>query len=174
MENLRSSKGLWADGSPKSVVVVTNRWGLVDPDLGSMRELELKTDETFFKSFVDQGTRFMRHDKTKDSAHGILGYLLDRRPASGNLEQNGRQAVATLINDFDDLIRDLKEGVKWEKKRLPSDTQRRSDSTKRIQKMNAKIKELEARKKSLRKGDQANISSQRGFIRFIRIFGFRL
>jgi hypothetical protein len=174
MENLKSSKGLWAEGSPKSVVVVTNQWGLVDPDLGSMRELELKTDEIFFKSFVDQGTRFMRHDRTRDSAHGILQYLLARRLASGNLEQNGKKEIAALMNDFDDLIRDLKEGIKWEKKRLASGTQHRSDSAKRIQKMNAKIKELEARKKSLRKGDQANISSQRGFIRFIRIFGFRL
>jgi hypothetical protein len=46
---VRNMGELVGDELSKSLIVVTNIWKFVDEDLGSARELELKTDPGFFK-----------------------------------------------------------------------------------------------------------------------------
>jgi len=69
----------------KNVVIVTNMWGNVDPELGEAREHELATK--FFKPVLDKGARMRRHDGTRDSALTILRHLVDNEAVALTIQQ---------------------------------------------------------------------------------------
>jgi hypothetical protein len=180
--DLRAFEELCGEDALKCVVVVTNMWGLVDKALGEQRERSLQTDETLFKGISDQGATFMRHGNSRDSAHMIVASLLNRRRLPERLaiqiemvDQEYRldetNAAAALLEDFDQLIRNLKGKIGREERFLarakPKD---RTQSEAKIRKMKAKVEELKARKRSLRKG---GIPLQRSFLKFVKIFGLR-
>jgi hypothetical protein len=173
---------LCGEAALKCVVVVTNMWGLVDEALGEERERSLQTEKTFFKGIHDQGGTSMRHGNTQESAHTIIASLLDRRRLPERLAiqiemvdqeyiLDETNAAATLLEDFDQLIRNLKEKIGREERFLarakPKD---RTQSEAKIRKMKAKVEEFKARKRSLRKG---GIPLQRSFLKFVKIFGLR-
>ncbi|PVF93006.1 hypothetical protein CPB86DRAFT_687764, partial [Serendipita vermifera] len=95
--NLRLFRGLCGDDPLKSVVVVTNMWSLVDPDLGARRETELMTEDAFFKPALNHGSRFARHSDTIESAHKIIHSLFDERLV--------REKLAIQIEMVDDRLR---------------------------------------------------------------------
>ena len=64
----------------RNVVIVTNMWGEVNPQLGDAREAELKGEDVFFKPVLDKGARMARHDNTGPSAEKIIGLLLENHP----------------------------------------------------------------------------------------------
>jgi hypothetical protein len=105
---------LVGDDPLQSVIVVTTMWSLVDQDIGSARELELKRDPKLFKGI--QGDRFMRHTNTKESALNIIRHLLDRKLASGKLTIQAEivdetKPAAALMRDFDQLIQNLRRRI---------------------------------------------------------------
>ncbi len=60
----------------KNVVVLTTFWDQVSPAVGGEREEELRSN--FFKTIVDGGGRFMRHDRNNaaSSSHAVLSYII--------------------------------------------------------------------------------------------------
>lgn len=69
----------------KNIVIVTNMWANVDPELGKTREHELATK--FFKPVLDKGARMCRHDGTRDSALTILRHLVDNEVVILTIQQ---------------------------------------------------------------------------------------
>ncbi|KAF8627054.1 hypothetical protein AX17_006394 [Amanita inopinata Kibby_2008] len=78
--NFRMFRALCGESSLKSVIIVTNMWGEVSPDVGEAREAELSSQDIFLKPALDKGARLMRHNNTRDSAWQILERFLGNRP----------------------------------------------------------------------------------------------
>ena len=77
IKNFRTFRKLCGEDTLRNVVLVTNMWGAVDPQLGAQRERELLTqDDLGFKSALEKGAKMMRHDRNGQSAADILRYVL--------------------------------------------------------------------------------------------------
>lgn len=64
----------------ENIVLVTNMWGDVQPQVGEDREQELRMEQDFFGPLIKGGSVIMRHDNTVESARAILRHLLSKRP----------------------------------------------------------------------------------------------
>ncbi|PVF99683.1 hypothetical protein CPB86DRAFT_283735 [Serendipita vermifera] len=160
VRNMRLFRGLCGDDPLKSVVIVTNMWGLVNPDLGANREVELMTEDAFFKPALKHGTRFVRHLGTRESTHKIIRSLIDEKPVreklaiqiemvDDRLRLAQTSAAAELTRDFDDVIKNLKRRIEREERAMAQDTsEERRDRKTGIMKMKDKVKELEEHKRS--------------------------
>lgn len=71
---------LCGDNTLQNVVVVTNMWGEVDPQVGNDRETELMREDIFFKPVLDKGARMTRHQNTVPSAEDVIRLILDNHP----------------------------------------------------------------------------------------------
>jgi hypothetical protein len=65
----------------KNVVILTTKWGLVEPELGESREAELKKDPLFFQSLLNLGASLIRYP-----THGDHNIALDI--VKGMVERN--------------------------------------------------------------------------------------
>ena len=63
---------LCGDEAMKNVILVTNMWGEVSPEVGEKREAELAADDIFFKPALDKEAKIRRHDNTYATAHKIV------------------------------------------------------------------------------------------------------
>ena len=59
----------------RNVVLATNMWGNVTPEIGAIREHQLATE--FVKSALDKGAQLHRHYDTIESAHQIIQEILN-------------------------------------------------------------------------------------------------
>ncbi|KAG1862138.1 P-loop containing nucleoside triphosphate hydrolase protein [Suillus subalutaceus] len=71
----------------KTVLIVTNMWSEVKPEIGEARESELAGKDKFFKPAIEKGARMLRHDGTLESAHITLRCLLDSHSAPLAIQQ---------------------------------------------------------------------------------------
>ena len=71
---------LCGDNTLQNVVIVTNMWGEVDPQVGEAREAELMREDIFFKPVLEKGARMVRHKNTAPSAENIIRLVLDNHP----------------------------------------------------------------------------------------------
>ncbi|KAL0563985.1 hypothetical protein V5O48_018070 [Marasmius crinis-equi] len=78
--NFKMFRKLCGEETLRNVVIITNMWGLVAPELGEARERELMTDENFFKPVLDRGAQMVRHDNTTRNAQAILLHLINNIP----------------------------------------------------------------------------------------------
>jgi hypothetical protein len=78
--NFRTLRSLCGDYALKNVVIVTNMWSRVEPEVGEEREAELMREDIFFKPALDHGARMARHKGTLPSAQGIIRLLIGNRP----------------------------------------------------------------------------------------------
>lgn len=78
--NFRMFRNLCGENALQNVVVVTNMWGDVDPEIGDAREAELMREDAFFKPVLDQGARMARHENTVLSAEAIIRLLVENHP----------------------------------------------------------------------------------------------
>ena len=69
---------LCGENALQNVVIVTNMWGEVDPEVGNRREAELR--DHFFKPVLDKGARMARHENTVLSAEKIIRLILGNHP----------------------------------------------------------------------------------------------
>jgi len=76
--NFKMFRELCGDTSLQNVVLVTNMWGTVTPDVGEAREMELIN--RFFKPVLNKGAQMTRHQNTEQSAHGIIRMIMKNRP----------------------------------------------------------------------------------------------
>ncbi|CAG8631468.1 12800_t:CDS:2 [Acaulospora colombiana] len=161
VRNLRMFESLCGDDPLKSVVVVTNMWGLL-PNLGigEAREQELRQDPDFFARVLAGGANLMRHSETIQSSHAIISTSLtgtgSKRLAiqtemvDDRLRLDETSAAAELIKDFDAMIQNLERRIQKEQRARPGETAKdRRARQASIKKMQKKILELEERKKNL-------------------------
>jgi len=78
--NFRMFRRLCGEDAFKNVIIVTNMWGEVQPEVGDAREAELKKDDDFFRPALKKGARMARHENTPSSAHKIIRLVLDNHP----------------------------------------------------------------------------------------------
>ena len=78
---------LCGDNALKNVVIVTNMWGRVDPQLGEAHEAELRAKDTLFKPILDKGGQMARHDNTASSARDILRRILCNHPLPLHIQE---------------------------------------------------------------------------------------
>ena len=71
---------LCGDNTLQNVVIVTNMWGEVDPEVGDAREAELIREDIFFKPVLDKGAQMARHTNTTPSAEDIIRRVLNNHP----------------------------------------------------------------------------------------------
>jgi len=71
---------LCGDNTLRNVVVVTNMWGEVSPQVGAAREAELMSEDIFFKPVLKRGGQMARHNNTVASAESIIRRVLNNRP----------------------------------------------------------------------------------------------
>ena len=87
---------LCGDSTLQNVVIVTNMWGEVDPQLGDTREAELKSEDIFFKPVLDKGARMARHENTVPSAREIICLILENHPLPLRIQEE-------LIDEHKDI-----------------------------------------------------------------------
>lgn len=71
---------LCGDDALKNIIIVTNMWGQVSPEIGMAREKELASDDILFKPVLDKGAVMLRHDNTLSSAQTIIRRIISNHP----------------------------------------------------------------------------------------------
>jgi len=130
--NFSMFRRLCGDSTLKNVVIVTNMWGEVTPEKGEARELELSTDDAFFKPALEKGAVLDRHLHTKESGMRILARVVDNHPlalkiqtelvdekkalldtaAGDELNREMKALVAKHKAEIDDLRRETREAMR--------------------------------------------------------------
>ena len=87
LKNFRTFRRLCGEQTLRNVVIITNMWGEVDPQLGAERERELAVQDDFFKPALDKGAKMMRHHNTLESAHEVIRHLLRNNPMALQIQR---------------------------------------------------------------------------------------
>lgn len=87
LKNFRAFRNLCGEQTLRNVVIVTNMWGDVTPQLGEQRERELATKDEFFKPGLDKGAKMMRHNNVLGSAQEIIRHLLKNNPMALQIQR---------------------------------------------------------------------------------------
>ncbi|PVF93007.1 P-loop containing nucleoside triphosphate hydrolase protein [Serendipita vermifera] len=164
VRNLRLFESLCGEDPLKSVMVVTNMWGLLpNMELGVARESELREDPLFFGQVLGAGATLVRHTDTTPSSHKIISSLLEqgdkrRRLAiqaelvDEKLRLDETSAAAELLRDFDAMIQNLNRRIEREERaKAGENSVERKEREVVIRKMREKIRQLEERKVRIKK-----------------------
>ena len=119
----RSFKALLAlcgEQALRNVVIVTNMWGRVTPEVGGAREQELASN--FFKPALDKGAVLRRHHDTAESARTIIRDMLGRERVTLQIQEEivdqwkrieetaaGMELLRELDEQVDKRMRQLRE-----------------------------------------------------------------
>ncbi|KAJ3509702.1 hypothetical protein NMY22_g16205 [Coprinellus aureogranulatus] len=76
LKNFKTFRKLCGEATLRNVIIVTNMWGEVTPELGAQREHELSTSPDFFLPALDKGAKMMRHLNTSQSGITIVKHIL--------------------------------------------------------------------------------------------------
>ncbi|KAF8896186.1 P-loop containing nucleoside triphosphate hydrolase protein [Infundibulicybe gibba] len=88
---------LCGENTLKNVIILTNMWGDVNEKTGRDRESELASSDKFFKPALDKAAKLLRHDRTIESAHAALRYLINNHPLP-------LQIQTELVDDKMDIL----------------------------------------------------------------------
>ncbi|KAJ3887090.1 P-loop containing nucleoside triphosphate hydrolase protein [Lentinula edodes] len=86
--NLKMFRNLCGPSAYRNIVVLTTFWDRVSAEEGLMREEQLKS--TFFSDIVAGGARFMRHDRTAQSAREVIAHILTLSPTDVQIQEEIR------------------------------------------------------------------------------------
>ncbi|KAJ3873810.1 lipoxygenase [Lentinula edodes] len=86
--NLKMFQNLCGPSAYRNIVVLTTFWDRVSAEEGLMREEQLKF--TFFSNIVAGGARFMRHDRTAQSAREVIAHILTLSPTDVQIQEEIR------------------------------------------------------------------------------------
>jgi len=95
-KNFNMFRKLCGDSTLRNVVIVTNMWEEVDPQVGDAREAELMKEDIFFKPVLEKGARMARHNNTLTSAEAIIRLVLDNHPLPLRIQEE-------LVNERKDI-----------------------------------------------------------------------
>ncbi|KAF9645064.1 hypothetical protein BDM02DRAFT_712317 [Thelephora ganbajun] len=93
--NFRMFRELCGDSTLKNVILVTNMWGEVSPDVGEAREQELVGE--FLEPALTKGAQLARHHNTAKSAHDIIRRIMRNRPIPLQIQRE-------LVDEHKDII----------------------------------------------------------------------
>lgn len=79
-KNFSMFRKLCGENALRNVVIVTNMWGEVSPEIGNDREAELIREDMFFKPVLDKGAQMARHYNTVPSGEAIVRLILENHP----------------------------------------------------------------------------------------------
>ncbi|KAF7374716.1 hypothetical protein MSAN_00356900 [Mycena sanguinolenta] len=85
--NFKMFRQLCGESTLRNVVIVTNMWSQVTPDVGEARERELASDERFFKPVLDKGAQMLRNQNDVPSAQAIIRYLIGNQPKALRIQR---------------------------------------------------------------------------------------
>lgn len=85
VRNFSVFRKLCGEQTLKNVVIMTNMWGKVTPEVGEARERQLSAQ--FFKAAVDKGARTHRHLESIESAHAVVRVILDNNPLAFRIQE---------------------------------------------------------------------------------------
>jgi len=137
--NFRMFRNLCGDSALTNVVIVTNMWGGVEPEVGDAREAELVGEDIFFKPVLEKGARMARHENTIPSAEAIIRLLVNNHPLplqiQTELVDDGKDIVETsagqeLNRELNDQIRKHQEDVRVLAEELEQATREKDEETK--------------------------------------------
>lgn len=111
--NFQALRELCGDATLRNVIIVTNMWGEVTPEMGDKRENQLKTEEKFFLPAIAAGASVYRHDNTKLSAEIILRHIVGNIPLPLNRIQEiiderraPNQTTTGTVLDYELLVKE--------------------------------------------------------------------
>ena len=121
MRNFRMFRNLCGESALRNVVIVTNMWVGVEPELGNAREAELMREDIFFKPVLDKGAGMARHENTVASAETIVRLIVGNHPLplqiQKELVEERKDIVETsagqeLSRELDNQIRKHEEDIR--------------------------------------------------------------
>lgn len=129
-------KRICGEQTLRNVVLMTNMWGNVDPEVGAARERELA--EEFVRPALDQGAQLLRHYNTTKSAHDIIRAIL-------NNPRTALQVQQELIDENREFDRTtLGEGINHE---IEESARRLMEKVEELQNALATVKNRERERK---------------------------
>jgi len=168
---------LCGDSTLQNVVIVTNMWGEVDPEVGDAREAELIREDIFFKPVLDKGAQMARHTNTTPSAEDIIRLVLNNHPLplriqtelvtehkdiseTGAGEELNRELAAQIKKHKEDM-RVLKEEMQQAIRDKDEETRRELEiETKRMQKEIARFENDAKRLESDYKSEKERLETR--------------
>ncbi|KAF7374715.1 p-loop containing nucleoside triphosphate hydrolase protein [Mycena sanguinolenta] len=146
--NFKIFRQLCGEGTLRNVVIVTNMWSQVAPDVGEAREAELASDERFFRPALEKGAQMLRNDNAK----GVVDPARAGGPGEGysadcgggeelNRELNAQiqrhqEEMAKLQQDLQEAIRvrdeELKKELEIETRKLQAAMTRKQNDAEKL------------------------------------------
>lgn len=118
--NFKMFRQLCGESTLKNVVIVTNMWGEVSKEVGEARELELASQDIFFKPVLEKGAQLLRHQNTQESGGKILRHLIENHPLSLRIQrelvEEGKEISQTAAGA--ELNRELLEQVEKHRREM--------------------------------------------------------
>ena len=93
---LRMLRKLCGSDSLKNMRIVSNFWSKEITPEELNRELQMQTDERFFKLFLDDRAQMVRHDNTVQSAHNIIRGICTNAPSALDIQLETVEQRKTL------------------------------------------------------------------------------
>jgi chromosome segregation ATPase len=85
VRNFRMFRELCGEKTLKNVIIMTNMWGRITPQLGADREQQLR--DKHFKAAIEKSAQLCRHNNTPESARAILRKILKNEPLALKIQQ---------------------------------------------------------------------------------------
>jgi len=163
VRNFGVFRKLCGEQSLKNVIIMTNMWNKVTPEVGEARERQLSAQ--FFKPATDKGARFLRHLGTVESAHEVIRAILGNHPLAFQIQEELvdqhkeftrtaageeiRRALDGHTEKLEDKIRELQGELENAEKRERETQQDLEEEIRRLRERLASVRsestELEAR-----------------------------
>jgi hypothetical protein len=134
----------------RNVVLTTNMWGKVTPEVGAMKEQQLAAE--FVKSALDKGAQLHRHHDTTESAHQIIRTILNNH----RIPLQVQEELVDEKREFDQTTvgEEIKREVDESTKKLEED----------IKELQNALKTVKGREKQTRAQLEAEIAELRTMI----------
>jgi DNA repair exonuclease SbcCD ATPase subunit len=174
-KNFGMFRKLCGDAALKNVVIVTNMWGEVDPDVGNAREIELATEDIFFKPVLDKHAQMIRHENTISSAERVIRLILGNHPLPLRIQEelvNEHKALPET-SAGEELNRELNAQIEKHQQEMRTlrdemhqamrdkDEETRRELEIEIQRMQAKVEDLQNDSKRMASDYKRQISDLR-------------
>jgi GTPase SAR1 family protein len=151
--NFKIFREICGEKSLKNVILVTNMWSEVSPDVGEAREKELSSN--FLKPALDKGAQMVRHHDTEQSAHDAVRRIMNNHPVvlqiqhelvdehkeitgtaaaatiEAELEEAKRRHEAEVKRAHEEMERAMREKEEETRRRVEEETRRREEEMRR-------------------------------------------
>jgi len=111
-KNFKIFRELCGDKTLENVIIATTFWDTITPEVGDARQYEMSWNPNFYRSAIDRGAHFDRHDGTLESAHHLIAELVGFAPRALLIQEEmvdeGKSISETAAGAFiqDELTRD--------------------------------------------------------------------